>query len=133
MNNILLLTHFGWGMTLLKSVESIIGKTDFVTEIPLEAEMTLGEYQDLIIDYLEGKEDNTLIMVDMFGGTPSTVSALIARDYPVEVLCGLNSPMLLTACSKILFNGTVSINTILEEAQNSIFDVSVKVGLKGDL
>ena len=32
---ILLLTHGGWGMSLVKGIEMLLGKVDFVHEIPL--------------------------------------------------------------------------------------------------
>ena len=41
---ILLLTHGGWGMSLVKGVRMILGAVDFVSEVPLLPEMTLPEY-----------------------------------------------------------------------------------------
>lgn len=53
MNKILLLTHFGWGSTLLKGVEMIIGNVDFVDEIALKPAMTSAEYSSQVESFIE--------------------------------------------------------------------------------
>ena len=39
--------------------------------------------------------DGVLVLVDMFGGTPSNLSLGIGREGRIEVLTGVNLPMLL--------------------------------------
>ena len=45
---ILLLTHGGWGMSLVQGVKMILGSVDFVKETALLPEMTLPEYMELV-------------------------------------------------------------------------------------
>lgn len=129
-NKILLLTHFGWGEQLVKSVEMIIGKIDFVYEIPLTAEQTLEDYQNAVNEFL-GDSEEYVIFTDLFGGTTTNVAALVTRDRNIDVITGLNSPLLIEACSQIMFENTFNIERLLGNSENSIFDVKKKIGTKG--
>lgn len=129
MNRILLLTHFGWGSTLLKGVEMIIGNVDFVDEIALKPAMTSDEYSSQVESFIEDNGKDLLIIVDMFGGTPNTVALLMARKYGIPVVCGLNAPLLLGACSMVINNSEVSVDELVNEAGSSIFNSSKKMGL----
>ena len=42
----------------------------------------------------------TIILTDMFGGTPSNISLSFLEDGQLEVVTGVNLPMLLTALTK---------------------------------
>ena len=39
--------------------------------------------------------DGVLILTDMFGGTPSNISLSFLKDHEVEVVTGVNLPMLI--------------------------------------
>ena len=57
---ILLLTHGGWGMSLVKGIEMLLGKVDFVHEIPLEPSYTLPEYMQMVKEHAEAMSPLTL-------------------------------------------------------------------------
>lgn len=44
--------------------------------------------------------DGVIILTDMFGGTPSNISLSFLEDGAVEVITGVNLPMIITAFSK---------------------------------
>lgn len=50
---ILLLTHGGWGMSLVESLKMIMGSVDFVHEIPLLPEVTFAEYYASVKEYAQ--------------------------------------------------------------------------------
>lgn len=120
---ILLLTHGGWGMALVESLKMIIGTVDFVHEIPLKPEVTFAEYYQTVKEYVDGMPDRSLILTDVFGGTTTNVGAKLGKDRGIKVISGLNAPILIEACSEILFTGDFSFETILSGGQSSVIDV----------
>ena len=43
------------------------------------------------------RNKGTLILTDMLGGTPCNASVLLTKNFNIEVLTGVNLPMLLSA------------------------------------
>lgn len=135
---ILLLTHGGWGSALLHGVEMILGTVDFVDEIPLYAQDTRTEFEGKIEKYIKeycqaDKDAHLTIMTDMFGGTTTNTAAYAAHrcQNKINVITGLNAPLLLGACSQIVFDSGLDIPRLLDEAGCSIFDVMEKIRMKG--
>ena len=75
-----------------------------------------------------------MIMTDLFGGTPTNAAAVIANTSTenIHVVTGLNSALLLEACTQILNQGTVDVAVLIENSQSSIFNVMEKIYRKGD-
>lgn len=99
---ILILTHNGWGLELLKSVQMIVGQISNVHEVALNAEDSLPDYLERVkaqIDQLKWT-DKLLILTDIKGGTPSNVALRLSKDYEVVTISGLCASMLLEAVMK---------------------------------
>lgn len=99
---ILILTHNGWGLELLKSVQMIVGQISNVHEVALNAEDSLPDYLERVkaqIDQLKWS-DKLLILTDIKGGTPSNVALRLSKDYEVVTISGLCASMLLEAVMK---------------------------------
>ncbi|MDD3404062.1 MAG: PTS sugar transporter subunit IIA [Hespellia sp.] len=124
---ILLLTHGGWGMSLLKGVQMILGTADFVSEIALLPEMTFSEYYQKVEEKVKTLSKDSVIMTDVFGGTTTNVAAKLGRDFHFKVYSGLNAAMLLEACSQIEFSGDVEPECILEAGKSAVKDVVEEV------
>lgn len=120
---IVLLTHGGWGMPLVKSLEMILGKIDCVAEIALEPSFTLNDYLELVRSHTENLSSESLIITDLIGGTPSNVGALIGRQTGIRVFCGLNAPMLLEACIELQEEGRIDFDAVLKAGQDACKDV----------
>lgn len=95
-NKILLLTHGEWGQALIKSVRMIMGETEGVVAVPLLPEETLNDYYEKVRAQLDDSP-RSLVFTDLFGGTPSNVAARLSQDFPIQVIAGLNAPMLMEA------------------------------------
>lgn len=124
---ILLLTHGGWGMSLVKGVRMILGAVDFVDEVPLLPEMTLPEYLGKVKAQVEKLPEGSLILTDVLGGTTTNVGAKLGKDFNIKVYSGLNAPMLLEACSQITFTGALNPDTVLASGQEAVKDVVAEV------
>ena len=81
---ILLLTHGGWGEALTESLKMILGAIDCVHEIALKPSYTLPEYMGMVREYVETISPDSLILTDLFGGTPSNVAAAIGNQTGIK-------------------------------------------------
>lgn len=124
---ILLLTHGGWGLKLVDSLKMILGEINCCHEIPLLPEYTLADYLSLVNEYVDTISKDSIIITDMFGGTPTNVAAKIANEKGVKVICGLNAPMLLEACSQLQFQNEINFELVLEAGKSSCKDVIAEV------
>ena len=120
---ILLLTHGGWGMHLVKAAEMILGKIECCDEIPLKPEYTFQDYCELIDAYTEKVSQNSLVISDLFGG--STTNAALKVCYPkqIRVLTGLSAPLLIEACSQLQFQHEFNMEQLCKVGHESCHDV----------
>lgn len=124
---IVLLTHGGWGEALVGSLGMILGSIDCVHEIALKPSYTLPEYMGMVREYVDTISADSLIITDLFGGTPSNVAAAIGNQTGVRVFCGLNAPMLLEACVELQNDGKLDYDTILSAGKAACKDVVAEV------
>lgn len=120
---VLLLTHGGWGMVLVNSIEMIMGSVDFVHEIPLNPEMTFEEYYNAVNQYVETMPEGSLILTDIFGGTTTNVAAKIGHQRGLKVISGLNAPILMEVCSGIVFGKGYDFEAVITAGKASVKDV----------
>lgn len=95
---ILVCTHGHASEELLKTAEMIMGKQEnvgFVNFVPGEnTDDLVGKFQ-VELDQLD-RTKGVLVMVDLFGGSPfNAISQLALVDENIEVIAGVNVPMLL--------------------------------------
>ena len=100
MINILILSHCELTKELIKTAEVIAGKQEnlFYIDQDIKNE-NLASLQIKISDILQkiNNEKGTLVLTDMLGGTPCNASVLLTKKYNLEVLTGVNLPMILSA------------------------------------
>lgn len=96
---ILLLTHNGWGIELLKSIQVIAGKVENVQEVALMPEDSLEDYLTRVREKLDELNWNKklLVITDLKGGTPCNVALRLSKDYELVIISGLCSSLLLEA------------------------------------
>lgn len=100
MIGILIATHRELGAALIDCVEFILGEpSDAVESISIDLRENAEDLRNKIEAGIKkvGKEDGVLILTDMFGGTPSNLSYSFLEDGRVEVISGVNLPMLIKA------------------------------------
>ncbi len=101
MIGIVIVTHCNLGQALVECCEHILGKVEMVQAVAIDAndnhEAALQRIRDAID--LMGELEGVLVLTDMFGGTPSNVSLTLLDPARLEVISGVNMPMLLHALS----------------------------------
>ena len=101
MTGILLVTHANLGCTLIETLEFILGKSqDNLSCVSINIQENPDSLRKKIKkELLKVKSDNAgvIILTDMFGGTPSNLSYSFLEEGQVEVISGVNLPILLKA------------------------------------
>ncbi len=92
---LLICTHGKFGEELLTSAQMIVGPLENVQAFSLMPEMSADEYASIIQEYLETIDQEAICLVDLFGGTPSNTVMRLSQDYDLNIVSGVNLPMLL--------------------------------------
>ena len=122
---IILMTHGRVGEQMIEGLRKIVGITDEVYAVPLLPGMTVEEYMGQVSSLLEVQEKPSLLMVDMFGGTPSNCAGGLSSKYPVEVISGVNIPMLIEAVQlRDLYSGEELRQHLVEAGVTGVNDLS---------
>jgi mannose PTS system EIIA component len=95
---VLVITHGKFGIELLKSVEMIMGEQEDAVGLGLclgdDVEALRADAQRVIAENQEaGKE--TVVLVDIFGGSPSNVALYALRSSDTKLITGVNMLMLI--------------------------------------
>lgn len=99
---IVVVAHGGLADGLIDSAKMIVGSIEKIRSVVLR----IGESPETLRDEIREAvrslncEGGTVILLDLFGGTPSNVSALLTRELNIEVISGVNLPMLLEVILK---------------------------------
>ncbi|WP_297368972.1 PTS sugar transporter subunit IIA [Acidocella sp.] len=109
MIGMVLVTHGALAVALRDAVEHVVGKQkNFATvciESDAEFESQRAEIAQRIHDVDAG--DGVILLTDMFGGTPSNLAMSLANQPGVEIIGGVNLPMLVKL-TKIRGNETLN-------------------------
>ena len=98
MINVVVVTHGDFGEALIRAAEMIVGPQENVRAVallPEESPAGFGDKLDAAMAELDGQE--TLLLIDLFGGTPCNVSSRKVLQSNVEVITGMNMAMLIEA------------------------------------
>ena len=101
MIGIILVTHGKLANEFCDALEHVVGPQKQLTSIAIGAEDDMERRREDIVDAV-GKVDEgdgVIILTDMFGGTPSNLAISIMKPGSVEVLAGVNLPMLIKLAS----------------------------------
>ena len=97
MVGIILVTHDALARSLLETTELIVGSLEQVAGIAIGPADDVEDIQRRIGEAVENVNtgEGVLILTDMFGGTASNLSLAFLEQGKVEVLSGVNLPMLI--------------------------------------
>lgn len=97
MVGILVITHYNLGVELVAAADMIGGKIEGIQAISVDPKKDTEKLRKEISTAIKRLDngDGVLIITDMFGGTPSNLSLSFLEEGKVEVLTGVNLPMLI--------------------------------------
>ena len=82
---------------LLSAAETVVGDLGHITAVSIgwhdDVEAAKAEIERAIKQVSNGT--GVLLMTDMFGGTPTNIAAMFIKENEVELVTGVNLPMVL--------------------------------------
>ncbi len=124
MTGLLIVTHANLGHALIEALEFILDeKPDQIMSISIDIREKPDKLRNKIKKGIKKvkKDDGVIIFTDMFGGTPSNLSYSFLEEGFIEVISGVNLPILFKAVS---IRGKMDISkaaaTLVEHGKKSI-------------
>jgi PTS system mannose-specific IIA component len=101
MIGIVLVTHGNLAREFLAAMEHVVGKQEQARAISIGPDDDMEQRRADILAAAEEVDsgDGAILLTDMFGGTPSNLAISIMDRAKVEVLAGVNLPMLIKLAS----------------------------------
>lgn len=101
MIGIIVITHGDLGQELIKTSELIIGRQEKLIAYGLHQGDDVENLYKTLENGIKDLDDGSgvLVLTDLFGGSPSNVTAANIRNYQFESLTGVNLSMLIEALS----------------------------------
>lgn len=99
MIGVLLVTHGSFGAELLRSAELIVGPFEQAEALTLQHGDDVQELRKQVAERIRALDqgDGVLVLIDLFGGSPSNIAAANMRDSDFQCLTGINMAMLVEA------------------------------------
>ncbi len=86
---------------LLAAAETVVGDLSNITAVSIgwhdDVEAAKDEISRAIKKVSDGR--GVLVLTDMFGGTPTNISAMFIKEGEVEIVTGVNLPMVIKLAS----------------------------------
>ncbi len=98
---IIVVAHADYGSALLRTAEFILGPLSDCSSISVDVGQEVPETVRRLKDAADrlDKGAGVIILTDMFGGTPTNLALSLLTTHNVEVVTGVNLPMLLKVFS----------------------------------
>jgi PTS system mannose-specific IIA component len=101
MIGIVLVTHGNLAREFIAALEHVVGPQQGVAAVCIGPEDDMEKRRAEILENVQACEsgDGVIVLTDMFGGTPSNLAISIMERARIEVLAGVNLPMLVKLAS----------------------------------
>jgi len=96
MIGMVLVTHGGLANALRDAMEHVVGKQKNLATVCIESDAEFEGQRDEIARRMAEVDagDGVILLTDMFGGTPSNLAMSMCAQPGVEIIGGVNLPML---------------------------------------
>ena len=101
MIGVVLVTHGNLATELVKVMEHVVGAQDQLTTITIDPDDDMEKRREDILSSVQfvDKGLGVIILTDMFGGTPSNLAISIMEQENIDIIAGVNLPMLIKLAS----------------------------------
>lgn len=126
MFSLIIVTHGKLAREFVNAMEHVLGPQEKVFDFCIEPEHDIEQKREELIA-LVNKQDTdggTIVLTDMFGGTPSNLALSLLDITNVEVIAGVNLPMLIKLGSIRDKVGLASAVTQAQEAAKNYINVA---------
>jgi mannose PTS system EIIA component len=133
MIGLVLVTHGALADEFRAALEHVVGAQQHIATICIGADDNMEKRRSDIIDAI-GAVDNgkgVVLLTDMFGGTPSNLAISLLEKNRVEVIAGINLPMLIKLAS--IRDAKPLAEAVMEAKQAAQKYISVASEVLGDM
>ena len=101
MIGLVFVTHGNLALEFVAAMEHVVGKQAQVECVCIGPEDDVDARRQEILTKAKKVDsgEGVLLLTDMFGGTPSNLAISIMEKTKVEIIAGINLPMLIKLCS----------------------------------
>lgn len=101
MIGLVLVTHGNLALEFISAMQHVVGKQEQVEAVCIGPEDDMEMRREEILKKAGevNSGSGTIVLTDMFGGTPSNLAISIMDRAPVEIIAGINLPMLIKVAS----------------------------------
>jgi mannose PTS system EIIA component len=116
MIGLVLVTHGRLAEEFRNAVEHVVGAQSAFETVSIGADDDMEQRRKDIVDAVAGTDsgNGVIVLTDMFGGTPSNLAISVMEPGRIEVIAGVNLPMLIKLSS---IRKTDDMARALDEAQ----------------
>lgn len=131
---IIVVSHADYGSSILRTVDFILGPQSDCCSISVDVAHNVDETVARLTDAAErlDKGMGVIVLTDMFGGTPTNLALSLLQSHNIEVVTGVNLPMLL----KVFTSRTKSLEELArlagEAGTSGIVVAGAMLGKKGN-
>ena len=113
-----LVTHGGLAREMVAALEHVVGDQDGVATVCIGPNDDMEQRRREIAEAIAGVDvgAGVVVLTDMFGGTPSNLAISLMNECAIEVIAGVNLPMLVKLAS---VRGRESLTDAVAAAQDA--------------
>lgn len=126
---VILLSHGPFAAALVETANMVFGESENVAALCFEEGDDADEYRKEATKIIESYPENSVIILDLFGGTPCNQMLRYAQETNslLNIIAGMNLPMLLQVLTtREDKSGQDFIDDIKENAQKGIIAIDMK-------
>jgi PTS system mannose-specific IIA component len=113
---------------LLAAAEAVVGDLSHISAVSIgwhdDVEMAKAEIERAIANVSTGY--GVLLLTDMFGGTPTNIAAMFLKDSEVEIVTGVNLPMVIKLAS---INKEMTLHELAKEVEDQGKEAICRAGM----
>lgn len=123
-----MISHGQVANELVAAAEAVVGEISHVTAVSIgwhdDVEIAKAEIERAIDKVSEG--NGVLLLTDMFGGTPTNIAAMFLKADEVEIVTGVNLPMVIKVAST---NSEMTLRELAKEVEDQGKDSICQAGM----
>ncbi len=118
MIGLVLVTHGGLAVEFISAMEHVVGPQENTAAVCIGPDDDMERRREDIQKAVGSVEtgEGVIILTDMFGGTPSNLAISIMESKSIEVIAGVNLPILVKLAS---IRGTLDLQSAIAKAQEA--------------
>ena len=118
MIGLVLVTHGNLAMEFVNAMQHVVGRQDAVATVCIAPNDDMERRRKDIAAAITSVDsgDGTIVLTDLFGGTPSNLAISLMKAGVVEVIAGINLPMLIRLSGA---RKTMTVNAAVSAARDA--------------